>query len=296
MESVAGAIDELGGVATRQQLLQRGLTGYQLTRAVRCAAVRRVRQGRYVSDAASPDAISAARVGGMLAGPSAAASYGLWSGFDARLHISVGDTTSRLRTNGAPSVVPPAFRTPDTSPRAIVVHWLEHGAVPELGPECWRVPIAVCLRQVVAWCDLETAVACLESALLRMTPHQLNGIFASASPSHRLFVAAVTPGSGSGSESVVKVRLARLGIQLRQQVHIPAVGHVDFRVVGTKIVIEVDGYAYHSDPEAFERDRRRDGELVALGYTVVRLSFRQVFNNWVWCERVVLAAIAHHAA
>ena len=153
----------------------------------------------------------------------------------------------------------------------------------------------MCLRQVVAWCDIETAVACVESALLRMTLPQLNGIFISAPPSHRLLVAAVTPGSGSGPESVVKIRLTRLGIQLRQQVYIPAVGQVDFGVVGTKIIIEVDGYTYHSDPEAFERDRRRDGELVALGYTVVRLSFRRVFSNWAWCERVVLAAIARHA-
>ena len=102
----------------------------------------------------------------MLAGPSAADSYGLWHGFDTRLHVSVGENSSRLRTNVAPSFRKLGQRlSPDTSNRSTVVHWLVDGAVPELGPECWRVPLPVCLRQMVEWCDRETAIACLDTAL-----------------------------------------------------------------------------------------------------------------------------------
>ena len=81
---------------------------------------------------------------------------------------------------------------------------------------------------------------------------------------------------------------------MRQQVRIPGVGRIDIGVVGTSVIIEVDGRTYHEDPVAFEEDRRRDAELVARGYIVVRLSYRRVMEDWPWCERVVLAAIASH--
>jgi len=63
-------------------------------------------------------------------------------------------------------------------------------------------------------------------------------------------------------------------------------------IPGTRVVLEVDGRAHHSSPEAFENDRRRDAQLSALGYVVVRLSFARVFGDWAWCEQMILSAIA----
>lgn len=74
------------------------------------------------------------------------------------------------------------------------------------------------------------------------------------------------------------------------------VGRVDMVVRGTRIVIEVDGRTYHEDPAAFEEDRRRDAELVARGYVVIRLSYLRVATDWPWCQRIVLAAIARVSA
>ena len=166
MKSVETTVAAFGGIATRQQLIHAGLSGFDLTIAVKRGEVRRVRQARYATAEATFDALAAARVGGLLAGTSAARSYGLWAGFDTRLHISVEANSARLRTNYPPSFsVRPVELTPDTSRRRIVLHGLKDGAVPELGPECWRVSLLVCLRQVVAWCDRETAVACVDSAL-----------------------------------------------------------------------------------------------------------------------------------
>ena len=62
-------------------------------------------------------------------------------------------------------------------------------------------------------------------------------------------------------------------------------------VVGTRLVIEVDGRLYHQDPSAFQEDRRRDAELAARGYAVVRLSYAKVMFDWPWCERVVHEAL-----
>jgi len=43
-----------------------------------------------------------------------------------------------------------------------------------------------------------------------------------------------------------------------------------------RLVVEVDGFAYHSSRTAFERDRRRDAELQAWGYRVLRITWRRL--------------------
>ena len=52
---------------------------------------------------------------------------------------------------------------------------------------------------------------------------------------------------------------------------------VDFLWRDEKVIVECDGFAFHgSTREAFERDRHRDAQLQALGYTVWRFSFQQI--------------------
>jgi very-short-patch-repair endonuclease len=51
---------------------------------------------------------------------------------------------------------------------------------------------------------------------------------------------------------------------------------VDFLWRAARLVVEVDGFAYHSTRESFERDRRRDARLQAAGFRVVRLTYRQI--------------------
>jgi very-short-patch-repair endonuclease len=116
-------------------------------------------------------------------------------------------------------------------------------------------------------------------------------MFRAASAEQRVRSLASRPGSDAGTESVVRQRLARIGISVRQQVAIAGVGRVDMIVKGTKVVVEVDGKSYHRAKESFENDRRRDADLAARGYVVVRLSFAQVFGNWPSCERVVAETV-----
>lgn len=51
---------------------------------------------------------------------------------------------------------------------------------------------------------------------------------------------------------------------------------VDFYWPGRGLVVEVDGYAYHGSPAAFQKDRDRDGRLVAAGRVVIRFTWRQI--------------------
>jgi very-short-patch-repair endonuclease len=43
-----------------------------------------------------------------------------------------------------------------------------------------------------------------------------------------------------------------------------------------RLVVEVDGYAYHAHRAAFERDRIRSADLQAAGYNVMRVTWRQI--------------------
>lgn len=62
----------------------------------------------------------------------------------------------------------------------------------------------------------------------------------------------------------------------------------DFLWRRERMVVEVNGYAYHSDKRAFERDRERDATLVADGYAVIRVTWRKLVSN----PEAVIARIA----
>jgi very-short-patch-repair endonuclease len=54
-------------------------------------------------------------------------------------------------------------------------------------------------------------------------------------------------------------------------------GHeVDFVWRTRRLVVEIDGYAFHSSRRSFERDRRRDRELQGAGYGVLRITWREL--------------------
>lgn len=46
-----------------------------------------------------------------------------------------------------------------------------------------------------------------------------------------------------------------------------------------RLVVEIDGYAFHSSRRAFEHDRLRDRELAGHGYRVIRVTWRQLVNE-----------------
>ncbi len=51
---------------------------------------------------------------------------------------------------------------------------------------------------------------------------------------------------------------------------------VDFLWRSERVIVEVDGFQFHSSRAAFERDRLRDAELQAQGYRVMRVTWRQM--------------------
>jgi very-short-patch-repair endonuclease len=52
---------------------------------------------------------------------------------------------------------------------------------------------------------------------------------------------------------------------------------VDFRIIDSPILLECDGWSTHGlDRSQFERDRTRDAELTAMGYVVLRFTYRAI--------------------
>jgi very-short-patch-repair endonuclease len=54
---------------------------------------------------------------------------------------------------------------------------------------------------------------------------------------------------------------------------------VDFLWRAERLVVEVDGRAFHSSSRRFESDRRRDAILVAAGLRVMRVTWHQIVNE-----------------
>jgi very-short-patch-repair endonuclease len=66
---------------------------------------------------------------------------------------------------------------------------------------------------------------------------------------------------------------------------------VDF-LVNEWLIVEIDGAAYHSSPEAMARDRIRDRHLEGLGYSVLRIPAKLAFQSPVLTVAKVKEALA----
>lgn len=51
---------------------------------------------------------------------------------------------------------------------------------------------------------------------------------------------------------------------------------VDALFQDQRLIVEIDGYAFHRTRASFEKDRRRDADLLAAGYRVMRVTWRQL--------------------
>lgn len=228
-----------------------------LTAAVDSGRLLRPRRGVYAHPALSREAIAALAAGGRLSCVSAARSYGLWGGQDGRLHLRVGSHAGR------------------TDP-GTVRHWEQ----PDTQAELWRVSFDECLRSVVRCADEETAIAVLDTALSAgsISLARLRRVFDGSSARSLAVMASARPGSDSGVESILRQRLTARGHHVEQQVAVSGVGRVDARVDGW-LYVEIDGFAYHADRDAFERDRTRDTGLALLGARCVRFPARDVLTD-----------------
>lgn len=271
-------LTRLGGIASTHQLRAAGASSEQLTAAVRAGELRRIRTGIYALPTVSADAIAAVVARGRLSCVTAARTYGLWGGDDSRLHLQLA-RNARAGPRAGPG---------DRSVR----HWVPT----EPHEELWRVTLADCLRSVARCADEETAIAVFDTAISAglTNPLAVRDILAGQPANVRARGLLARPGSDSGVESIVRQRLQRRGHLVEQQVHVDGVGRVDLRVDGV-LYLEVDGFGFHSDRHAFDRDRLRDAGLGSRGLARLRVSAAQVRRNWPAVLRAIDGILAHTA-
>ncbi|TGD89107.1 DUF559 domain-containing protein [Mycolicibacterium sp. CH28] len=93
------------------------------------------------------------------------------------------------------------------------------------------------------------------------------------SPAARRLLQAADDGTKSQAERLFTRLLNSSGVSGWKANQKVTGYEVDVLFRTAKVVVEVDGFAFHTDPEAFERDRRKQNALVLAGYQVLRFTW-----------------------
>jgi very-short-patch-repair endonuclease len=256
------------GVVTTEQLAAAGLSERAVAHRVASRWLTRVFRGVYrVGPVAAPygrEMAAALATGGALSHHTAAVVWGFRPPCNDDLHVTTA-TGSRSRRG---------LRVHRSASLDAAVH---------LGLPLTTVPRTLHdLAPVLTTGELERAV---EEALIR-------GLATREELTTRPALRRATVEEPQITRSEAERRLRRLvkAARLPRAVtNVRVAGwEVDAFWPAYKLVVEVDGFAYHGNRAAFERDRRKDAALVAAGYRVVRITWRQLVDE----PHVVVALLA----
>lgn len=278
----AAVLARIGPLARTAQLREGGATAREIGRARTSGEIIAVRRGVFALPHADAELIHAALHGGAPGCVTAARMHGLWVlGERDGLHIWHGSGGNQRPCGDA------ACRP--------LPHWDQGDAAIGVLP-----PIRNVLLQLAMCAGEETFFAALESGLrhhrvrladLRWLERRLPGRM-------RWLLAFARADADSGLESLIRLRLHKLGIQVRTQVWITGVGEVDF-VIGDRLIVEADGRQNHDDRESIpghslrHKDLQRDARAAALGYETLRFDYAMIVHHW---DTVVAAILARAAA
>ncbi|WP_052676292.1 type IV toxin-antitoxin system AbiEi family antitoxin domain-containing protein [Microbacterium hydrocarbonoxydans] len=239
-------------VFSRDDLLQTGLSGRQITSAVRSGRLTRLRRDRYVRGDAGDDVMLAAQIGGRVTCLSLLRMLGIFVLEVERLHVHVPRNGSRF--------------TGHRKGRARV-HW------GEASDSAFRhvTTLAEAISHSVRCQDARAALATLDSLMHHqlVTRDELTAIFRLLPARFGVLLRLVDPSAASGPETFMRLILRTLGVQYETQVWIPHVGYVDFVVEGW-LIIECDSKEFHEGWEKQKEDRARDIAAARVGYVTVR--------------------------
>lgn len=112
------------------------------------------------------------------------------------------------------------------------------------------------------------------------------------SPAARRLLRAAEDGTRSAAERLLARLLRQAGIAGWKANHWVAGYKVDYAFPDAKLILEVDGWAFHSDADVFNHDRVRQNALILAGFQVLRFTWLDLTE---YPDRVI-AQIAHALA
>ncbi len=154
------------------------------------------------------------------------------------------------------------------------------------------MPLVQALAQLLGCLGQETFFAALESALRKrlLTRSDVGALRAMIPAIHRWLVDFARGDADSGLESLIRLRLHRIGVDVVTQVRIPGVGRVDF-VIGDRLIVEADGET-HGGADNRHRDLMRDACAAALGFVTLRFTYAQIVHDWAIVEAAIVTCVA----
>jgi very-short-patch-repair endonuclease len=276
---LVSVVRRLGGAGRTADLRAAGATKRDLADAVRAGLLVRPRRGVFASPETSEVIIEALGHRGRIACATAARDRGLWTldaGHDEPVHTWVH-----------PDRHPARHRRANGDDVGCCL--LHRDAVVDL-PDLVRVGILHCLVQLAKCHGDEAFFAAFESALRHqfISPQQRARLRAAVPAQLVELVDLARLDADSGLESIVRLRLHRLGIAVACQVKIPGVGTVDF-VIGDCLILEADGATHGGDNR--HRDLVRDAIAMGLGFVTLRFDSALILHDWETVESAILAAL-----
>lgn len=264
--AIAHVLAANGGVVSSAQLRAAGWSHARI-RKLSGQGWRSPRRGWYASPSAEPYVVRAVAAGGVVGCVSALRMRRVWVP-DSALHVRHSERARRSRP-GVRSCRPYRLDPPID------------GAVD---------PIDVAVASAANCLGAEGLVVVLDSMLNTgmLDMADARAVVAASRFAGLDLADRCDAASESGTETVIRLRLRARGIRLRTQVGIPGVGRVDF-LVGDRLIIEADSREHHLP--RYQADRTRDRVAVGLGFTVMRLTYEDVFYRWDGVLADVLAVI-----
>jgi very-short-patch-repair endonuclease len=285
-----------GGVATRAQLLGgRAMSRHQLDNAVKRGELVTLARGTYcrVWDVERPSVREAAAVASIgrcaLSHVSALRRYGLDEEFGVPVHVTT--SSSRMPRAGEGVVV----HRVGTFPPVVSVRGLATVSLPHALVTSWRMLAGVDQRRPVIRACRERLVHPTELTERLDALPKLPG-----RRSLRMLITLLIGGCESelelwGHTNVFNVPGLRHCVRQRVVRTERARHRLDRAYEAERVGVELDGAAFHGSASQRERDLRRDADLAAAGWLVVRFSHRRLHDEPDSCRRDLLAVLARRS-
>lgn len=293
-DGIWGVVGRQDNVVSRAQLLELGVGRRVIARQLESGRWRCLHRGIYLIGPAPPALPARARAAALACGEGAVVSHRtaaeLWVLLPPEADIDVHVTVCR-RNPGTRSGIHThrVRRLPEEEVS------IKHG-IPLTTPARTICDLAATdpLR------DVESALA--EARIHRLaTDRQINAVIQRAptrpgAPIIRRLLEAEDDTGYTRSRAERRLRdLINAANLERPLFNEPLLGYVvDALWPKQRLIVEVDGYTYHSHRAAFERDRRRDQQLIAAGYRVIRVTWIQLRDRPIETITAIVKALAQH--